>query len=87
LQNPISSLPALARDDVAVVVKTATGVAFALLASVRLLRESVELGQTLVAIPAGDEALAAALAAVDVTALVVDRAQRVASASLKNTGH
>jgi len=74
-------LPALACDDVAVVVKAAAGVAFAHLASILLLRESVELGQTLVAVPAGDKALAAALAGEDVASLVVDRAQRVARAS------
>lgn len=76
-------LPALACDDVAVVVKAAAGVALALLASVLLLGQSVKLGQTLVAVPAGDEALAAALAGVDVAALVVDCAERIARARWK----
>lgn len=74
--------PTLAGDDVTVVIEGTSRIAVAMLASVPSLGQPPVLGKALVAVPADDVAFAGAFAGVDVAALVVDGAQRVARARL-----
>jgi hypothetical protein len=74
-------IPALSRDNVAVIVVAATRVAVTHFAAIRLFGKTVELWQALVAVLALDKSLASALAGVNVAALVVDCSQRITGTS------